>query len=167
MMNDEDKKPQVCSDHHLTYLMAAAMSLAESNSPRRCPDFWWKTVLMEDVVLSPESIQWTGQMLRDQNEESVRDWTGDPLPEYTPFRVTGYTLRERAEFPPVEVIRAARHYADQSMYAPGWCRSKSACFIDELIDVAIARIPGYASASPDGPAAMHIFEDIELAEDDS
>lgn len=156
--------PTVCTDHHLAYLLAAAMHLAGGENPRGYQDFRWETYLLEEMVLTPETIRWTGQMLRDTNEESVRGWTGGPLPEYRPFRVTGFRTREDMDFSPVETIRAARHYADQAVHSPGWTRSHAACFIKALTEAAIRRLPGYAEAPPEGPPSADIFTRTEREE---
>lgn len=160
-MSDTGKAPTVCTDHHLAYLLGAALHLAETAIPRSRGEFRWETTLLEEMVLTPESFQWTGQMLRERNENSVREWTREPLPVHAPFNITGYTLRQGACFRPVEIIRAARHYADQTVFARGWPGSHAWCFIQQLTEAAIRQIPGYGSAHPEGPPAMHIFLDLE------
>ena len=157
-------KVRICSDDHLSYLLTAAIWLAETGPGGRA-EFRYNGILGEPKALSARSFWDTGQQLRTENEESARqqdpEWSGQK-----PFLAVSGTLRPGFEPNPLEIVRAARHYCRQLEHPRRPLDRSHPAIIVELITAALERVPGYLEMSKEGPADIGASMLIERMEED-
>lgn len=148
-----------CGDEHIAYLLAAGMTFAREAS-RHSP-MSWREPGGETKELTAETFRETGQMLRDRNLRNLR-YLLEPetqehcIPEDTAFRVEWARFQARHRPDPVQVLKATECLRYQCNDGGNWRDSEAEAFIDELMGLAIGRLPGYGQADWGPPKDVNV-----------
>lgn len=137
------------SDDLINFLLAAAMSCGRRMETPGEPAFTWTRRNGDMEELTPDSVQRTGRMLREENVKAVVRHLerGDPLaePPDTSFRTE--RLVPVGQPRPAEVMKAADYYEYQSSQHPGWAESDAREFIECLRAATWMGTPEYRRAA--------------------
>jgi len=142
----------VVDREHIGYLVEAATSRAILGHGSHCFRWYHRGQSHELPVGDPERSAEIGQMLWDENVNSVLsrypDCTKDKLPGPIgeDFVYGKHEANPWATIDPVQVLCSCHCYRYQACEHPDWKDSEAAAFIDSLIDVACHRLPGYEKA---------------------
>lgn len=133
------------SNDMINFLLAAAMSCGRRMESVRTASFTWSRKNGGLEELTPDSVQRTGQMLREENTRSVRQMLERAIPAPGMPNMTFPTTHLLPVGQPklAEILKATDYYEYQSSRHPGWWESDAREFIECLRHAAWMNTPEY------------------------
>ena len=134
------------SDDLINFLLAAAMHCGRTLG-NRTASFAWCRQDGTMAELTPDSVRTTGQMLREENVNSLlarheNPWKGEPPPMGFPTE----HLIPIGQMRPGEVLKATDYYEYQTSRHQGWWESDAREFIECLRRATWMLMPEYRRA---------------------
>ena len=150
----------LADNNHITYILESALEINARQSRRHPEEYHWYDTSGRHQVLSPATMQATGQMLREANVASIKDLYEDrPIQGFVPLGETlEYQYRPTTyAWDPVQVLKALECYTYQCCFRDDSPQDADRLTRD-LTHSVIMLLPGYehrtwGAAEPQTPAA--------------